>query len=397
MKSPILFDIEENSLDYSGSDVILPNGKKTFNLKDSTIGILTPLFISKYGQYLEDTYWRCRCECGNTKDIRARTLKEARSKSCGCVAEKARQTYIASKFVDITGERYGRLTVQKLHSHDKPGVYKWECVCDCGNTIILPTNALRSGNTKSCGCLLSDTSSERFSKDFSGIQFGKLKVVCYSGEHRNKQRLWKCICECGREHYVTTAGLVSGHTSSCGKCGVKEKRDRYSINIVGHKFGNLTVLERDYSIKDKRAHWMCKCDCGCTVSVMGKDLRSGKTRSCGCIRSFGEKAISEYLLKHDVNFSKQYRFEDCKDIRSLPFDFFLPNLRVCIEFDGKQHFEPVDFGGKGSDVALKQFQINTRHDAIKTEFCNSNGITLIRVSSDTLDNLDLIFKNIVSE
>ena len=58
------------------------------------------------------------------------------------------------KYIDITGEKYGRLTViEKAES--KNGKTRWLCQCDCGNTVHVSSRSLVSGNTKSCGCLLS--------------------------------------------------------------------------------------------------------------------------------------------------------------------------------------------------------------------------------------------------
>lgn len=58
--------------------------------------------------------------------------------------------------MDLTGQRYGRLTVvEQAKTHVTPGgrnVYMWRCVCDCGNEVIVDTNSLKSGNTTACGC-----------------------------------------------------------------------------------------------------------------------------------------------------------------------------------------------------------------------------------------------------
>lgn len=60
------------------------------------------------------------------------------------------------KYVDLTGQKYGRLTVIELAERNIRGCIQWKCRCDCGNETILTTSAIRSGNTKSCGCLHSE-------------------------------------------------------------------------------------------------------------------------------------------------------------------------------------------------------------------------------------------------
>lgn len=97
-------------------------------------------------------YWKCNCECGNIKNVKSDDLIRHRTESCGCIRRKN----------DLTGNRYGRLIVIKEAEPEKrkDGLgtkRRWECLCDCGNTIITKQELLVSGSTKSCGCLNNDT------------------------------------------------------------------------------------------------------------------------------------------------------------------------------------------------------------------------------------------------
>jgi hypothetical protein len=93
-----------------------------------------------------------------------------------------------------------------------------------------------------------------------------------------------------------------------------------------------------------------------------------------CRNSKGEKYIEKYLKEKNIEYIFQHRFPDCKNVRTLPFDFYIPHLNVCIEFDGKQHYEPVKlFGG---EEGFKYININ---DNIKTMYCLENNIKLIRI------------------
>lgn len=98
---------------------------------------------------------------------------------------------------------------------------------------------------------------------------------------------------------------------------------------------------------------------------------------CGCPQcqeSSGERQIRQWLENHDVEFAYQYTFKDCRDIKSLPFDFYLPNYNVCIEYDGGQHYKPVDkFGG------VESFEKTIKHDNIKNNYCHENNILLLRI------------------
>lgn len=110
-----------------------------------------------------------------------------------------------------------------------------------------------------------------------------------------------------------------------------------------------------------------------------------------CVESRGEKAIYKYLDKNNISYYRQHKFEGCRNIRQLPFDFYIPSKRLIIEFDGKQHYEPmVFFGGV---EAYERLKVN---DGIKNEYCEDNYIDLVRIRYDSIDNivsiLDGIFK-----
>lgn len=116
-------------------------------------------------------------------------------------------------------------------------------------------------------------------------------------------------------------------------------------------------------------------------------------QGCGCPNcneSKGEKAISKFLDKYNISYYRQHKFDDCKNVFSLPFDFYIPSSRVCIEFDGKQHYEPNNhFGGTETFEKLK---IN---DTIKNNYCEDNYIDLIRIKYTQIDEIeDILYKSL---
>lgn len=93
-------------------------------------------------------YWRCECDCGNITDVRTAYLKSGKTKSCGCLKGNA---------IDLTGQRFGRLTVIRPDCRTNDRHIKWLCLCDCGNEKTISSASLRAGLTKSCGCLNKET------------------------------------------------------------------------------------------------------------------------------------------------------------------------------------------------------------------------------------------------
>lgn len=90
-----------------------------------------------------------------------------------------------------------------------------------------------------------------------------------------------------------------------------------------------------------------------------------------CKESYGEKEIRHFLDDNKIPYVNEKRFDDCKNKKRLPFDFYLPEHNICIEYDGKHHYEPI-FG----EEQLKDTQ---RNDKIKNDYCVNNNIEMVRI------------------
>jgi hypothetical protein len=119
---------------------------------------------------------------------------------------------------DLTGQKFGRLTVLRLADSKKRGRRSWICRCSCSSNsdVTLTTGALTSGNTRSCGCLVSDTAAFR-GKNLVDCVFGRWTVLALS-PNRGRTRYWSCQCACGTKREVSGANLASGRSRSCGGC-----------------------------------------------------------------------------------------------------------------------------------------------------------------------------------
>lgn len=103
---------------------------------------------------------------------------------------------------------------------------------------------------------------------------------------------------------------------------------------------------------------------------------------CGCPKcksSKGELSTREWLDKHNFNYIYQHKFDDCKNIGKLVFDFYLPEYNLCIEYDGEQHYKEKSFFG-GED-GLRKTQMR---DKIKDKYCVDNNILLLRIRYDEI-------------
>lgn len=104
-----------------------------------------------------------------------------------------------------------------------------------------------------------------------------------------------------------------------------------------------------------------------------------------CNESKGEKLIAKILNLYKIDYKRQYRFSDCRSINMLIFDFYIPSKRMCIEFDGIQHFQPVEvFGG------IEAYESTKIRDKIKSDYCEDNYINLVRIRYNQIDSVSNI-------
>lgn len=113
--------------------------------------------------------------------------------------------------------------------------------------------------------------------DLTDRKFGELTAL-YKVGNGGPGVVWHCKCMCGNEIDVPAYRLTTGYKKSCGCLTHRSQAD----NIIGRRFGKLIVVERAENIGDYAA-WKCKCDCGNETVVTGSNLRSGNTKSCGCL------------------------------------------------------------------------------------------------------------------
>lgn len=289
----------------------------------------------------------------------------------------------------LVGERFGKLTVAEMIYGEYVGKRKrtkCKCVCDCGNEVVVTTDSLQASRT-SCGCDVKRRRVEAIRKDLTGLRFNRLVVEEMLWDYRPTKAV--CRCDCGNSVTVIGTGLTSGKTGSCG-CLHREKA---SVGATKDWTGIISpygveFLRQAYTNKKGQWLWFCKCGvCNKEFVALPAKIMNGHTTSCGCRkRSSREDLIRSFLDASGVTYSEQYRFPDCKDKYTLPFDFAILSdqpVVALIEYDGRQHYESVDyFGGQSG------FKDTVRRDKIKDSYCQKNNINLLRLPY-TLTDLEI--------
>ena len=131
--------------------------------------------------------------------------------------------WMPRKRQDLTGKRYGKLTVvgySGLGSNSKQKFSEWLCQCDCGNTCIVAGYMLQAGRRKSCGCL--HVAPEKL----AGQRFGKLTVLQEDKEQGTTLRKVICRCDCGNTKSIAFRDLKNGRITSCGCDRIRASRKK---------------------------------------------------------------------------------------------------------------------------------------------------------------------------
>jgi hypothetical protein len=147
----------------------------------------------------------------------------------------------------------------------------------------------------------------RIDKSFIGKRFGNLVVLGFDHVDSHRSTCWICECDCGNRIVASRNSLVGGNTRSCG-C---RKHGPERENLIGKRFGRLTVIDFDHSDTHRNSYWLCECDCGNKSIVTRGGLTSGNTTSCGC---YNKDRVRESTTTHGLSRSPLYKA--WRDMRS---------------------------------------------------------------------------------
>ena len=249
---------------------------------------------------------------------------------------------------------------------------------------------LVAGHTK-CGCKLCGyelvSQKEHISFDIAKSQIeAEQPTFEVYGEEFNKTWNYLCRCKICNNEWKGTLRHLKAH--GCAQCSEKKKKttEQFAENLA--KISPDIEIIGEY--KARHTNVTCKCKvCGCEWNAQPGNLLVGW--GCPkCRATRGERKIAAHLDALNIIYDREKSFEDCKNERVLPYDFYLPDKNVCIEYDGEQHYRPVKFGGKNDKDAEERFAATQKRDAIKTQYCKDKGIELIRIPYTEFDNVENI-------
>lgn len=197
--------------------------------------------------------------------------------------------------------------------------------------------------------------------------------------------LHRCLV-CETEWMAEPREILLGH-SGCPQCRSNRRRTHAEyVTELERANPDIEVVESYINSYTSILH-RCKKDGNIWKAAPFNILHNG-TGCPKCNESRGEKAVRSYLETHQVIFVPQKIFKDCINKRKLRFDFYLPEYNTVIEYDGEQHFMPVDwFGGE------KCFKSIQQRDDIKNRYCDTNGIRMLRIPYFEYRNIENAINN----
>lgn len=197
-------------------------------------------------------------------------------------------------------------------------------------------------------------------------------------EYTNNSTKMRCVHQvCGYEWRISSVNFLD-KGARCPKCAgnarVTHKEFTDRVQKIHGK--NYKFLEEYVSTHTpiKYLH-----SCGYEGKISPANILRGRECPQCKIETKGERFVRGLLEDLNIDHQTQKTFKGCRYKGLLRFDFYIPRLNLAIEYDGEQHFFPVDFYGEGKEIAKKNFELTQIRDEIKDKFCDDNGINLLRV------------------
>jgi hypothetical protein len=282
-----------------------------------------------------------------------------------CGANKLTTEEVIEQFIEVHGDKYDYSKVRYSKNNTKVTI-----ICDDhGEFEQKPNNHKGGAGCPKCGAnkLTTEEVIKQFREvhgdtyDYSKVNYigtkTKVIIICPKhGEFEQPPTVHK------RVHGCPTCGDVRLTTEEVIKQFIEVHGDTYDYSKVNHINSKTKVIiicpEHGEFEQKPNNH---KVGQGCPR----------------CTESKGEREIRNLLIDKDIDFNQEHTFDDCKNKLPLRFDFYLPEHNVCIEYQGIQHYEPVDFFGGVSGFEYRQYL-----DKIKDEYCIDNNIQLLKIRYD---------------
>ena len=253
--------------------------------------------------------FECSCSCGEKVNKNLYSVLNGKTKSCGHLLGKSGRGGRKRKdYTQYIGQTFNELTILNVKKEEEKSsiIWKYECLCSCGEKVVKRANQVLSGRARSCGHL----KGENLKKDYSnliGKKFGELTILEISDpiKELNSRRISTCLCSCGRKVKSNFSAVINGQTKTCGNCsrGVRSTRNKDCSYLIGKTIGELTILFRANvpETEKHKEYYSCRCSCGNELVLPVEKITSGKIATClECKNKVGKEDSSSLPSKNNL-------------------------------------------------------------------------------------------------
>lgn len=335
---------------------------------------------------------------GNFSQIpRNHLYNNAGCPSCGINKRIKKRTYSLKTFIkksnEVHGDKYDYSKIKYKNSQSKIKI-----ICKKHGAFTQTPSSHLSG--KGCPkCAIENLKKDQlqFIKQSNEIHDNKFD---YSKVNYRTNRTKVCIIcpEHGEFWQTPTSHLNSIH--GCPECAIAEGHrklgfsKRKTLEQFVKQSNKIHDNKYNYS-KTNYKNFLTKVCIICPEHGEFWQRPSNHLQGNGCPKcnsSKGELKIEKWLKNNNIEYKRQKKFKKCKLKRMLPFDFYLLKQNICIEYDGRQHYKPIDFAGEGAKWAEENLKQQQQNDQVKNDYCKENNIKLIRIPYWDFDNIEEILE-----
>ena len=342
---------------------------------------------------------RFRCSCGNEFKCSWDKFNNRGKTQCNDCGAKLRSKE-RSLNIDIIKEKCKNIGIEVLSEQYEKAHKKLIFKCECGEIFKRTWANVSKGQTKCLTC----SNIKRWDIDKIKVECKNLGIEILSDKYLNNQESMLFKCSCGEVFKRNWSQIINLNQITCNTCSRKasSERQRRTVEYLENKCKDFEIelLSKEYLNNAQKLSFKCKCGNIFVTSWAG--VLSGKTccNTCSKIESKAVSIIKEYLDKNNYTYIREYRFSDCRDIIPLPFDFAVIDgagkVNLLIEYDGEQHYKPINFGGISKEEACLNLEKQRYHDELKNKYCKDNNIHLLRIPYWEKNNIKKILEKILN-
>ena len=301
---------------------------------------------------------------------------------CGVIKSTLSRTFSQTECIHKAKIKHNNKYQYKISKNYKDTSSELNIICPVHGLFKQEASSHLFGKgCKKCGNIISGKKL-RYSND----EFIKLSKIKHGDKYSYKKTKYirgndkvTIICKLHGEFQQRANGHLTGN--GCDDCGeeIKSKNSRLKISVIEQRINTIWGKNKYKLVSGYRNNQsICEVKCLTHNIILPTRMNRFLLGSTPCIKcqpiSIGEELIADLLSNIKIKFIRQKKFKDCIFKKELPFDFYLPQIKTCIEFDGKQHFQSVKLWG--GDKAYKE---RIKKDQIRNLYCIKNNIKLIRI------------------